>query len=260
MIKLAGIKKNFGNLEVLKGIDLTIREGTVTVLIGPSGGGKSTLLRCMNLLELPQSGSCSIGNMSVSFAADKRPHGDDILRLRRKTGMIFQSFNLFPHRTALRNITEGLTVVLRWDESNARKRGMELLDKVGLSDKADAYPSTLSGGQQQRVAIARALAYSPEVLLCDEPTSALDPELAAEVSATLKAIAAEKVTMAIATHDFRFAASIAENVVFLEGGVIVESGEPRELFLNSRNARTAAFVASSGLSFTNMFETPKQGH
>ncbi len=254
MIKLSGIRKSFGNLEVLKGIDLTIREGTVTVLIGPSGGGKSTLLRCINLLELPQAGSCSVGDMSVSFTPNKHPRSDEILRLRRKTGMIFQAFNLFPHRTALRNITESLTVVLGWDESKAKKRGMELLDKVGLADKADAYPSTLSGGQQQRVAIARALAYSPEVLLCDEPTSALDPELAAEVSATLKAIAAEKVTMAIATHDFRFAASIAEKVVFLEQGIIVESGGPRELFLNPRNERTAAFVASSGISFADMLK------
>ena len=255
-----GIEKSFGNLNVLNGIDLTIKEGTVTVFVGPSGGGKSTLLRCINLLELPQAGSCSVGDARVNFSPGNHPHKDEILRLRRKTGMIFQAFNLFPHRTALRNITEGLTVVLGWDEARARKRGMELLEKVGLAHKADAYPATLSGGQQQRVAIARALAHSPEVLLCDEPTSALDPELAAEVVVTLKAIAEEHVTMAIATHDFRFAASIAEKVVFLEAGVIVESGEPREFFLNPRNERTRAFVTSSGHSFTTMFRTLKQGH
>ncbi len=260
MIQLIGVEKSFGNLNVLKGIDLTIEEGTVTAFIGPSGGGKSTLLRCANLLELPQAGTCTVGDASVTFDPGSRPRQDEILRLRRKTGMIFQAFNLFPHRTALRNVTEGLTVVLGWDEARAKKRGMELLDKVGLAHKADAYPATLSGGQQQRVAIARALAHSPEVLLCDEPTSALDPELAAEVVATLKAIAAERVTMAIATHDFRFAAAVAEKVVFLEGGVIVESGEPREIFLEPRSERTKAFVASSGISFATMFETTKRGH
>ncbi len=252
MIQLIGIEKSFGDLSVLKGVDVTIKEGTVTAFIGPSGGGKSTLLRCINLLELPQAGSCSIGNVKVDFSPGHHPHHNEILRLRQKTGMIFQAFNLFPHRTALRNVTEGLTVVLGWDDAKARKRGMELLDKVGLAHKADAYPATLSGGQQQRVAIARALAHSPEVLLCDEPTSALDPELAAEVVVTLKAIAAEGVTMAIATHDFRFAASIAEEVAFLDKGVIVEAGKPKELFLNPRSERTSAFVAASGSSLSDL--------
>jgi len=248
MIRLTSIYKSFGSLKVLNGIDLTIREGTVTVFIGPSGGGKSTLLRCVNLLELPQEGRVQVGDIEIAFGPHVTPARDEILALRRKTGMVFQAFNLFPHRTALQNITEGLTTVLAWDEGRAKKRGMELLDKVGLTLKAAAFPAELSGGQQQRVAIARALAHSPEVLLCDEPTSALDPELAAEVVAVLKAIAEEKVTMAIATHDFRFAASIAEEIVFLEQGRMIESGSPRELFLNPRNERTTAFVATSGLA------------
>jgi cystine transport system ATP-binding protein len=248
MIRLTGINKSFGAVKVLNDIDLTIREGTVTALIGPSGGGKSTLLRCVNLLELPQEGSVSVGDIEISFGPHIKPHKDKILDLRRKTGMVFQAFNLFPNRTALQNIIEGLITVLGWGEGRAKKRGVELLDKVGLAHKAAAYPAELSGGQQQRIAIARALAHSPEVLLCDEPTSALDPELAAEVVAVLKALADEKVTMAIATHDFRFAASIAEEIVFLEQGRIIESGKPRELFLNPKHERTSMFVATSGLA------------
>lgn len=244
MIELSGIKKRFGTAEVLGGVDLVIPEGSVTALIGPSGGGKSTLLRCVNLLELPNEGRVRIGEDSVDFDGRGTAHRSDILRLRRRTGMVFQAFNLFPHRTALRNVMEGLTTVQGWDEDKAAGRARELLDRVGLTHKASSYPAELSGGQQQRVAIARALAASPSVLLCDEPTSALDPELAAEVAAVLRDLAADGVTMLVATHDLRLAAQIARGVVFLADGAIVEEGPPRELFLSPKKERTAAFVAS----------------
>jgi cystine transport system ATP-binding protein len=244
MIELSGIVMSYGSTPVLRGIDLAIAEGSVTALIGPSGGGKSTLLRCVNLLGIPQEGTLKLADIEMTFHAHSRPHRDEILKVRRRTGMIFQSFNLFPHRTAIRNVMEGLTTVLGWDEERARARAMELLEKVGLDQKADAFPAALSGGQQQRVAIARALAHSPEVLLCDEPTSALDPELASEVVAVLRDLAAEGVTMLMATHDLRLAASVAREVAFLDAGKIVESGPPREIFMRPREERTAAFVST----------------
>ena len=181
MIALSDIEMSFGDLAVLRGVSLTIAEGSVTALIGPSGSGKSTMLRCVNLLEIPQAGELAIGEDRVRFTPGKRPDRDAILRVRRQTGMVFQNFQLFPHRTALGNVMESLITVLKWPEAKARARSLELLDKVGLAHKADAWPAQLSGGQQQRVAIARALAPAPKVLLCDEPTSALDPELAVEV-------------------------------------------------------------------------------
>jgi cystine transport system ATP-binding protein len=250
MIELSGIVMSYGSTPVLRGIDLAIAEGSVTALIGPSGGGKSTLLRCVNLLGVPQEGTLKLtggsasGDIEMVFHAHSRPHRDDILKVRRRTGMVFQAFNLFPHRTAIHNVTEGLTTVLGWEEDRAQARALELLEKVGLAHKADAYPSALSGGQQQRVAIARALAHSPEVLLCDEPTSALDPELAAEVVEVLRDLAAEGVTMLMATHDLRLAASVAREVAFLDAGTIVESGPPGEIFMRPREARTAAFVST----------------
>jgi L-cystine transport system ATP-binding protein len=244
MIRVEGIRKSFGALEVLKGVSFAIPQGGVTAVIGPSGGGKSTLLRCVNLLEEPDSGTLEVGGISLSFGGQARAHRDERLSLRRRTGMVFQNFQLFPHRNALRNVMEGLETVLGWKPDKARSRALELLDRVGLPDKAASYPEQLSGGQQQRVAIARALALSPEVLLCDEPTSALDPELAAEVVDVLRALAADGMTMLMATHDLRLAAQLAHEVIFLDGGLIAESGPPGFIFSRPAEARTRAFVSS----------------
>jgi cystine transport system ATP-binding protein len=216
----------------------------VTALIGPSGGGKSTLLRCINLLEIPTSGTVRIGEDKIEFHPGGKVSTAAIQKLRRQTGMIFQNFQLFPHRTAIENVMEGLVVVLRWPKEKARLRALELLDKVGMREKADAWPANLSGGQQQRVAIARALAPSPRVLLCDEPTSALDPELAEEVVEVLSQLAREGTTMVMATHDLRLASSVADEVVFLDQGEVVETGPARELFDNPQRQRTKRFIAS----------------
>jgi cystine transport system ATP-binding protein len=244
VIQLTGIHKHFGDNHVLRGVDLDVSEGDVVALIGPSGGGKSTLLRCVNLLEVPTSGRVSIEGDALDFRPGQALRWQDIRRLRLKTGMVFQNFQLFPHRTAAGNVMEGLTVVLNWPADKARARAMELLDRVGMAHKADAWPSTLSGGQQQRVAIARALAPSPRVLLCDEPTSALDPELAGEVVEVLSALARGGTTMIMATHDLRLAASIAQQAVFLENGVVVESGRAAVLLSQPTNERTKRFIAS----------------
>ncbi|NLS16732.1 amino acid ABC transporter ATP-binding protein [Rhizobium sp. P40RR-XXII] len=251
MIELSHIEKRFGDNVILKDISLMIPEGTVTALVGPSGGGKSTLLRCINLLEIPTAGTIRIGGESTSFTPGKRAVWQDIQKIRRQTGMVFQNFQLFPHRTAIENVMEGLTTVLRWPQDKARARAVELLTKVGMAHKMDAWPSTLSGGQQQRVAIARALAPSPRVLLCDEPTSALDPELAAEVVDVLGKLANEGTTMVMATHDLRLASKIANNVVFLEAGDIVETGSSRSIFANPSQERTKQFISTlnSGLSY-----------
>ena len=244
MIGLSNIKKSFCALPVLKGIDLDIAERSVTALIGPSGSGKSTLLRCVNLLEIPQSGALSLGDTTLRFDGATRPQRNEIHAVRLQTGMVFQNFQLFAHRTVLANVMEGLLTVHRWKPEAARARALELLDKVGLRHKADAWPATLSGGQQQRVAIARALAPSPRVLLCDEPTSALDPELAGEVVDVLAQLAREGMTMLIATHDLRLAANIAQHVLFLDEGRVVESGSARDIFTRPSQARTASVVAS----------------
>jgi L-cystine transport system ATP-binding protein len=244
MIALEKINKRFGGLEVLNDISLTFAEGSVTAIIGPSGSGKSTLLRTINLLELPTSGTVEIGDQKIVFTPGTKPDRKAVLGIRRQTGMIFQNFQLFPHRTAAENVMEGLITVQRWEKARARARALELLDKVGLSAKADAWPSQLSGGQQQRVAIARALAPSPKVLLCDEPTSALDPELAEEVVEVLVQLAREGTTMVLATHDLRLAANTAETVVFIDQGSVVETGGPDEIFANPQQARTARFIAT----------------
>jgi cystine transport system ATP-binding protein len=244
MIAAESISKSFGPLKVLDRVSFSLDKGAVTALIGPSGGGKSTLLRCVNLLERPESGSLTVGDMRLRFDGPSRIHRSELLRLRRRTGMIFQNFQLFPHRTALQNVMEGLEVVLGWNADKARARALQLLERVGLPQKADAYPATLSGGQQQRVAIARALALSPDVLLCDEPTSALDPELAVEVVEVLKSLARDGMTMMIATHDLRLAASVAGEILFLDGGVIAESGPPETIFSRPAQARTRAFVST----------------
>ncbi len=244
MIGLSNIEKRFGDNHVLKGVTITIAEGSVTALVGPSGGGKSTLLRCINLLEIPTSGTVRIGDETLEFRPGAKISSRDIQRLRLQTGMVFQNFQLFPHRTAIENVMEGLVTVLKWPAEKARERALALLEKVGMAHKADAWPATLSGGQQQRVAIARALAPSPKVLLCDEPTSALDPELAEEVVEVLGKLASEGTTMVMATHDLRLASKIAQEVVFLDAGVVVETGPSAVLFNNPEQQRTKRFIAT----------------
>ncbi|MDR6101085.1 cystine transport system ATP-binding protein [Agrobacterium larrymoorei] len=244
MIELTNIEKRFGDAVILKDITLSFPEGSVTALVGPSGGGKSTLLRCINLLELPSEGTVRIGSDSVSFHHGRKVAWQEIQKIRRQTGMVFQNFQLFPHRTAIENVMEGLLVVQKWPMEKARARAMELLTKVGMAHKADAWPANLSGGQQQRVAIARALAPSPKVLLCDEPTSALDPELSAEVVDVLGQLAREGTTMVMATHDLRLASKIASLVVFLEAGKVVETGSSDAIFRAPQQERTRRFVSS----------------
>jgi len=244
MIRLEGISKRFGGHAVLRNIDLNIPEGSVTALIGPSGSGKSTLLRCVNLLETPDTGTLRLGEAVAHFRAGKPPEQETVRGVRGQTGMVFQNFQLFPHQTVVDNVMEGLVTVQNWDRPRAQARAMELLDKVGMTAKAQAWPNNLSGGQQQRVAIARALAPSPRVLLCDEPTSALDPSLAGEVVDVLRRLAAEGMTMLMATHDLRLAASIAQQVVLLDNGVVVEFGEPRKVFTSPSDPRTKDFVAT----------------
>ena len=244
MIQLQDIRKSFGGHDVLKAVSVAIPEGQVTALIGPSGSGKSTLLRCVNLLETPDEGALTIGTETIRFQAGRHPDRPTVQRIRQQTGMVFQNFQLFPHQTAIQNIMEGLVTVKRWPRERAHARACELLDKVGLRDKADAWPASLSGGQQQRIAIARALAPEPRVLLCDEPTSALDPGLAAEVVAVLGDLAQEGMTMLMATHDLRLAAQIARQTVFLEDGVIVESGPSHALFQHPQDPRTQRFVVT----------------
>ncbi|TQN60548.1 amino acid ABC transporter ATP-binding protein [Agrobacterium tumefaciens] len=244
MIELRNIEKRFGDAVILKDVSLQFPEGSVTALVGPSGGGKSTLLRCINLLEQPTSGSVRVGSETVEFHPGRKARWQDIQTIRRQTGMVFQNFQLFPHRTAIENVMEGLLVVQKWTKEKAEARAMELLQKVGMAHKANAWPANLSGGQQQRIAIARALAPSPQVLLCDEPTSALDPELAAEVVDVLGQLAREGTTMVMATHDLRLASQVSNQVVFLEAGKVVETGEPETIFRSPRNERTRQFVSS----------------
>lgn len=244
MITVENIHKRFGDNHVLNGVSILVPEGGVTALIGASGSGKSTLLRCVNLLEMPQSGDVRIDDARVHFTPGGKIGRDATLALRRKTGMVFQNFQLFPHLTALENVMEGLLVVLKWPREKARARALDLLDKVGMTAKADAWPSSLSGGQQQRVAIARALAPGPKVLLCDEPTSALDPQLATEVVEVLAQLARDGTTMLMATHDLRLAATIATNVVFLEAGSVVEAGPAARVFGQPADERTRRFIST----------------
>ena len=242
MIEVSGLRKSFDGMPVLKDVRLQVPRGGVTALVGPSGSGKSTLLRCLNLLEVPEAGRLQVGDVDITFNG-QRPAAAHVARLRGQTGMVFQNFQLFPHLRVLDNVTEALVTVQRWERQRANERALDLLGKVGLADKADAWPGTLSGGQQQRVAIARALAPSPQVLLCDEPTSALDPTLAAEVVQVLQRLAEDGMTMVMATHDLRLAARVATQAVFLHSGEVVEAGEPQALFGQPRDARTQAFVA-----------------
>lgn len=239
MIKLERISKSFGRHQVLNNIDLTVTKGEVVVILGPSGSGKTTLLRCVNYLEKPSGGEIAIGDFKVNC---KHARKKDIHQLRQKTAMVFQQYNLFRHKTALENVMEGLLIVKKLPKEEARKRSIALLEKVGLGAKLESYPSQLSGGQQQRVGIARALALEPEVILFDEPTSALDPELVGEVLAVIRKIAKEGITMIVVTHEMGFARDVANHVVFMDGGVIVEEGTPSELFNHPREERTKQFL------------------
>ena len=243
MISIKNLHKSFGSNEVLKGVDLQIEKGETAVIIGPSGSGKTTLLRCINLLETPNKGSITIGKSNVVFDGSKKVTQNEILILRKQTGMVFQGFYLFPHMTVIENIMEGQVSVLKRSKEEAREKGLKLLEKVGLLEKSDEYPHQLSGGQQQRVAIARAMAMEPEVLLFDEPTSALDPELAAEVLKVMKELAQEGMTMVVVTHKMSFAREVANKVVFMENGLIVESGTPQRVFENTSNERLKQFLS-----------------
>lgn len=240
MISINGLHKYFGKLEVLKGIDLEVEKGNVVVVIGPSGSGKTTMLRCLNVLETPTKGAITIDKQSLDFsrAVPKK----NIASFRRLTGMVFQSYNLFPHKTALENVMEGPIIVKKEDKDSARKKAQALLEKVGLGDKIDFYPAQLSGGQQQRVGIARALAMEPKVMLFDEPTSALDPELVGDVLKVMKGLAQEGMTMLVVTHEMRFAREVSNEVIFMDQGVIVERNKPEEIFTNPKEERTRKFL------------------
>lgn len=240
MIEIKGLSKKFDSNVVLDNVDLNINKGDVVAIIGPSGTGKSTLLRCVDLLEKPESGKVKIGNYQVDLTQRKKK---DILELRKKLAMVFQQFNLFYKKTALENVMEGLTVVKKIDKKEAEKTAIKYLDEVGMLDRAFHYPKHLSGGQQQRVAIARALAMQPELLLLDEPTSALDPELVGEVLDTIKKIAKKGYTMLLVSHEMSFVRNVATRVIFLENGKIIEDGTPKEVFENPKSERTKEFLA-----------------
>ena len=235
-IKVINLKKSYGDLEVLKSIDLQVQEGEVVCLIGPSGSGKSTLLRCLNLLEEVTGGEVSVNGVDLT---DK---GTNINKVRENIGMVFQHFNLFPHLTILDNITLAPVELKKATKEQAKEKALELLNRVGLQDKASAKPDQLSGGQKQRVAIARALAMNPDIMLFDEPTSALDPEMVGEVLAVIKQLAQEGMTMVIVTHEMGFAREVADRVLFMDGGYIVEQGTPQEIFGNPQNERTKDFL------------------
>jgi polar amino acid transport system ATP-binding protein len=244
MIEVTDLRKSFGTLEVLKGITFEVARGSAVALIGPSGSGKSTLLRCINLLETPNRGRVRVGERRMEFGAGKTrlPPDRELAAFRAQTGMVFQHFHLFPHMTALGNVMEGPITVARTPKQEAAALARALLDKVGLADKADAYPQHLSGGQRQRVAIARALAMNPAVVLFDEVTSALDPELVGEVLAVIRQLADEGMTMVIVTHEIAFAHEVADVVGFMSDGQIVEIGAPERVLEHPENPRTQAFL------------------
>jgi len=239
MIQVKGLHKSFGTHKVLRGIDLQVEKGEVIVVIGPSGSGKTTLLRCLNFLEQADEGEFVIGNTHVECS---RVTKNEILRIRRSTAMVFQLYNLFQNKTALENVMEGLVTARHVPQKEAALTGRRILDKVGLAQKYEAYPSQLSGGQQQRVGIARAIAVNPEVILFDEPTSALDPEWVGEVLGVMKQVAREGMTMIVATHEISFARDIADRVIFIDGGVIVEQGTPEKVLSHPQEERTKQFL------------------
>ncbi|MED1467496.1 amino acid ABC transporter ATP-binding protein [Bacillus salipaludis] len=236
MISCKKVVKSFGDLEVLKGVDLDVSQGEVVVIIGPSGSGKSTFLRCMNHLETINSGRITVNGKRVENKESA------LNKLRQEIGMVFQQFNLFPHRTVMENIIEAPVLLKKMSKAEAKKKGMELLKKVGLEAKADEYPNRLSGGQKQRVAIARALAMEPTVMLFDEPTSALDPELVGEVLAVMKQLAKDGMTMVVVTHEMGFAKEVADRVIFMDGGYMIEQNTPDELFGHPQHERTKEFL------------------
>ncbi|HLR19969.1 MAG TPA: amino acid ABC transporter ATP-binding protein [Staphylococcus sp.] len=237
MINIKNLYKSFGKNEVLKGIDFTVNQGEVVAIIGPSGSGKSTLLRCMNLLETPTNGEVVFKGTSLTSK------GTELEKLRQQMGMVFQNFNLFPHKKVIDNVILAPSLLKKGTKNDLKKEAQLLLDKVGLGDKGDAYPTQLSGGQKQRVAIARALAMNPEVLLFDEPTSALDPEVVGDVLKVMKDLAKEGMTMVVVTHEMNFARDVSDKVVFMADGVIVESGSPEDIFDNQQHERTKNFLS-----------------
>lgn len=237
MIKVKGLKKSFGKLDVLKGIDIEIKKGEVVVVIGPSGSGKSTFLRCLNLLEKPTGGEIIFEGISIT------QNEKNIDSIRQKMGMVFQQFNLFPHLSIMDNIILAPVKVKGMNKDDAKKRAIELLKTVGLEDKANSYPGQLSGGQKQRIAIVRALAMSPDVMLFDEPTSALDPEMVGEVLDVMKKMASQGMTMVVVTHEMGFAREVADRVIFMDGGEIVEEGSPEDIFTAPKHTRTREFLS-----------------
>ncbi|MFD1018363.1 amino acid ABC transporter ATP-binding protein [Thalassobacillus hwangdonensis] len=240
MLTINNLHKQFDDLVVLDGIDLDVEKGNVIVVVGPSGSGKTTLLRCLNILETPNQGVMQINDQTLDFS--NKVTKKQVQAFRKQTGMVFQTYNLFPHKTAIENVMEGPVIVKKMNKKQAYEQAKRLLEKVGLADKIDYYPFQLSGGQQQRVGIARALAMDPEVMLFDEPTSALDPELIGEVLNAMKELADEGMTMVVVTHEMGFAREVADEVLFMEGGHIVERGHPEEIFSNPKHERTAQFL------------------
>lgn len=239
MIEISNLHKKFGKNEVLKGINIQVNKGDIISILGPSGSGKTTLLRCLNYLERPDEGIITIDNVTID---SEKVHKKDIYNIRKKSAMVFQSYNLFQHKTVVQNVMEGLVVVQKKSVKEAREIALEMLKKVGLEQKIDSYPLQLSGGQQQRVGIARALALNPQVILFDEPTSALDPELVGEVLDVIRKISHEGITMIIVTHEMNFAREVSKRVIFMDGGVIVEEGNPRDIFTAPKEERTKQFL------------------
>ncbi len=243
MVEVKGIKKSFGGTEVLKGVDIKVEQGDVVAILGPSGSGKTTLLRCMNFLERAQAGQLVFDGQAYDLHKVTKK---EIAAIRRKTAFVFQNYNLFLNKTALQNVTEGLVIARKMPKDQARQTAEQALEKVGLSDRMDYYPSQLSGGQQQRVAIARALAAQPEIIYFDEPTSALDPELTGEVLAVTRQLEEESMTMLVVTHEMGFARNVSSQVVFMEDGLVVESAPSKEFFQSPRSQRTQEFLRLVG--------------